>query len=127
MTARSGGEVGDDKISKAVIIDIPFAAIGRELRVEPDVPEEERCIYADHNAVRCGKRRWREDYPHCELHHLWESNLIAAHGAPFPIDRESMHVFLTVVLGAVMKTSVPKDKANVIVRLCELLMKNMKR
>jgi hypothetical protein len=125
MTNQGGG-VGDDKIRKAVVIDIPFAAIGRELQVEPEVPEEERCTYEDHKDVRCGARRWSEHYPHCHVHHIWEHNLLSAYGAPFPVDRESMHIFLTTVMSAVMKASVPKDKANVIVRLCELLMKNMR-
>jgi hypothetical protein len=119
--------VGDDKIKKAVIIDIPFAAIGRELKVEPEVPAEERCSYVDHRGERCRARRWREDNRHCNIHHIWESNMIAAHGAPFPVDRESMHVFLATVMTAVMKRSLPRDKCQVIVRLCELLMKNMRR
>ena len=116
----------DDKIRRSLIVDIPFEAIGRELKQEVEVSDEERCTYADHRQVRCTAKRWSEFYPHCHLHHVWEMTTMSLHGAPMPVDRESMHMFLMVMIGMVQNARVPRDKANAIVRLCELIMKNMR-
>jgi hypothetical protein len=92
-------EEKDTKVSKALIVDIPFDKLRR---ANEGLSDKKRCQH-EYNGMRCLRPRASKYY--CNMHEDWDNTMLSTEGVPMPDSPESLQAFLMKMLNMVYRSS----------------------